>query len=269
MTPSLADATVRLAWSRGQPLQAVLDLAAEYDSRSVSSTVTAAAAPSTEPAQPNYFPLSLPRMFGFLPEPPSTALRSFQERDEAEAAASTRRRDGREGRGKVPPREVRAFPDNLKFSHADWVVEDLSDDRKGYDLILACVGHRRVLADLASLSVSKWIHLNHGDKGLRDWFARIFECLRPRGRFVLEPQPWSSYTKAKRMADDLRESYDALVVRPDDFERILLDEIGFEKMELIGEIGEGGAPPEHPTRLMCAGFKRPLQVYVKSGGSWI
>ena len=81
-------------------------------------------------------------MFGFLPEPPSSALRSYHERDEAEAAASTRRRDGREGRGKVMPREVRAFPDNVKFSHADWVVEDLSDDMKGYDLILACVGAR-------------------------------------------------------------------------------------------------------------------------------
>ena len=130
---------MRLAWSRGQPLQAVLDLAAEADTRVVSSTLVASAAPSTQPAQRNYFPLALPRMFGFLPEPPSSALRSYHERDEAEAAASTRRRDGREGRGKVMPREVRAFPDNVKFSHADWVVEDLSDDKKGYDLILACV----------------------------------------------------------------------------------------------------------------------------------
>ena len=44
---------------------------------------------------------------------------------------------GREGRGQVMPRELRAFPDNIRFSHADWVVEEISDDRRGYDLILA------------------------------------------------------------------------------------------------------------------------------------
>ena len=71
------------------------------------------------------------------------------------------------------------------------------------------------------------------------------------------------------MADDLRESYDALVTRPDDFERILLDEIGFERVELVGEIGEGGTLARSEITLISAGFARPLMVFVKSGGSWI
>ena len=49
------------------------------------------------------------------------------------------------------------------------------------------------------LSVSKWIHLNNGDDGLLAFFRRIFSVLRPGGSFILEPQEWESYHKAKRM----------------------------------------------------------------------
>ena len=98
-----------------------------------------------------------------------------------------------------------------------------------------------------SLSITKWIHLNGGDDGLRAFFTRVFKCLRPEGRFVVEPQPWSSYVKARRMADDLRNMYDQLIVRPDDFKRILLDEIGFESMHELGVTGENGTqlPTQH------------------------
>ena len=49
------------------------------------------------------------------------------------------------------------------------------------------------------LSVSKWIHLNNGDEGLLAFFRRVFSVLRPGGSFILEPQEWESYHKAKRM----------------------------------------------------------------------
>jgi 7SK snRNA methylphosphate capping enzyme len=64
--------------------------------------------------------------------------------------------------------------------------------------------------------------------------------LLPKGRFVFEAQPWSSYAKAARMSDTLKESYSTIKLRPDDFERILLKEIGFESLEkLTEESGEG------------------------------
>lgn len=46
-------------------------------------------------------------------------------------------------------------------------------DAGKYDLILC-------------LSVTKWIHLNYGDQGLRLTFRKIFSQLRPGGKFILE-----------------------------------------------------------------------------------
>jgi 7SK snRNA methylphosphate capping enzyme len=48
-------------------------------------------------------------------------------------------------------------------------------------------------------SVTKWVHLNGGDTGLRAFFHRIHDVLRPGGTLVLEPQEWASYNKAWRM----------------------------------------------------------------------
>ena len=48
-------------------------------------------------------------------------------------------------------------------------------------------------------SLSKWIHLNSGDEGLKQFFHRVLSVLNPGGFFVLEPQPWDSYAKARRM----------------------------------------------------------------------
>lgn len=47
------------------------------------------------------------------------------------------------------------------------------------------------------LSVSKWIHLNWGDDGLKRTFKKIFIQLRSGGVFVLEAQPFESYKKKK------------------------------------------------------------------------
>lgn len=48
-------------------------------------------------------------------------------------------------------------------------------------------------------SLSKWIHIHNGDEGLIKFFERVYTVLNPGGFFVLEPQSWESYAKAKRM----------------------------------------------------------------------
>jgi 7SK snRNA methylphosphate capping enzyme len=50
-----------------------------------------------------------------------------------------------------------------------------------------------------SLSVTKWIHLHHGDDGIRSFFYKVYASLRAGGRFILEPQSWSSYARKSKL----------------------------------------------------------------------
>ena len=47
--------------------------------------------------------------------------------------------------------------------------------------------------------MSKWIHLNGGDAGLKRFFERVHRTLVPGGTFVLEAQPRDSYIKARKL----------------------------------------------------------------------
>ncbi len=63
---------------------------------------------------------------------------------------------------------------------------DLANITAEYDTIIA-------------FSITKWIHLNFGDQGLKRFLKRIYQTLLPGGRLILEPQPWSSYRLKRRM----------------------------------------------------------------------
>lgn len=49
------------------------------------------------------------------------------------------------------------------------------------------------------LNVTRWVQLNWGDGGLQRLFRRVYTHLTPGGVFILQPQPWSSYSKRKRL----------------------------------------------------------------------
>ncbi|KIY45103.1 Bin3-domain-containing protein [Fistulina hepatica ATCC 64428] len=133
------------------------------------------------------------------------------------------------------------FPHNVRFRVADWVIETIPEDKDGYDVVLA-------------LSVTKWVHLNGGDDGLKQFFKRVHDVLRPGGVLVLEPQSWESYNNAKHMDEAcirLTENAKRLQLRPDDFGSVL-ESVGFNSdPQHLGFTGKGG-------------FHRPVYLYVRS-----
>ncbi len=77
-----------------------------------------------------------------------------------------------------------AFPNNVSFRTMNYVETD--DDTQLYDLIIC-------------LSVTKYIHLNFGDAGLKSAFKKMFNQLRPGGKLILEAQNWASYERSKNL----------------------------------------------------------------------
>ena len=290
-----------MTWSRQTPLPHIHDAATALASASQRKRGWGASFQQRAPKPPNapsraatltndlkHFPLALPRLFGFLPQPPPTLVTAFEQPAEVDLRGTVRKRAPRA----VPPVPVKGFPENLRFRCADWVADAIPDDTRGYDTILA-------------LSVTKWIHLNALNEGLFDFFAKCFKSLHPGGRLVLEPQPFWTYRKsAQRVApdaaDDLRLNLDALCKPRDaplptnvnvfakpaatvpgkeqgdldlgnndddndddealkgpivgwrdeqgDFERVLLSEIGFTRKERLGTLGTGRESPPGHSR---------------------
>ena len=64
--------------------------------------------------------------------------------------------------------------------------DEIEQQHEEYDVILC-------------LCVTKWMHLHHGDDGLKRCFRRMYKQLRPGGMLVLEMQPWTSYRKKKKL----------------------------------------------------------------------
>ncbi|RUS89335.1 hypothetical protein EGW08_002855 [Elysia chlorotica] len=133
------------------------------------------------------------------------------------------------------------FPNNVLFLQGNCVPgseEVLNLQKEEYDTILA-------------LSITKWIHLNNGDNGLKLFFRKIFRQLRPGGKLVLEPQPWSTYRKRAKLTPELFSNYQSIKLKPEGFKHYLLS-IGFVKCELIG------VPVTK-----AKGFRRPLLLFTK------
>uniref|UniRef100_A0A1I8F2H2 RNA methyltransferase n=1 Tax=Macrostomum lignano TaxID=282301 RepID=A0A1I8F2H2_9PLAT len=78
------------------------------------------------------------------------------------------------------------FPHNVSFVTGNYVLENESQlasiEENKYDIIQA-------------FSITKWIHLNWGDRGLKLFFKRAFRELRPDGKFIVEPQPYQTYRR--------------------------------------------------------------------------
>ncbi|XP_035265594.1 7SK snRNA methylphosphate capping enzyme [Anguilla anguilla] len=134
------------------------------------------------------------------------------------------------------------FPANVSFVKGNYVLESdalLHTQQPEYDVILC-------------LSMTKWVHLNWGDGGVQRLFKRAFRHLQPGGIFILEPQPWASYGKRKRLTETTYKNYYNIRFKPDRFTSYLTSEVGFSSYELLGT-------PKSSSR----GFQRPIYLFHK------
>ncbi|RVE63756.1 hypothetical protein OJAV_G00139470 [Oryzias javanicus] len=134
------------------------------------------------------------------------------------------------------------FPANVSFIKANYVLENdnlLLTQRPEYDVILC-------------LSVTKWVHLNWGDGGLKRLFRRVYKHLRPGGVFILEPQPWESYVRRKKLTENINRNFHSIRLKPDQFASYLTSEVGFISFESLR------AP-----KCSARGFQRPIYVFQK------
>lgn len=134
------------------------------------------------------------------------------------------------------------FPYNVTFRCEDFAKGDgrsVSEKRK-YDVVLC-------------LSVTKWVHIAHGDDGLIRLFAAMRDCLKDDGCLILEPQLKRSYKIARQRGLAPKEfDLGKCKLKPDQFQRYLLTEGGFARMETLRDVRKGHS------------FNRPVLAFYKS-----
>ena len=118
--------------------------------------------------------------------------------------------------------------DNTEFVCADFMFYDFEPE--SVDTVLC-------------LSVTKWVHLCHGDNGIHDLFQIFSNILRSGGHLCLEYQPFSSYktsTKKEELKRYFKEDCpkdeklwdpNTLQTKPNQFEDLLLHKYGFTFVE--------------------------------------
>ena len=129
----------------------------------------------------------------------------------------------------------------IQFRCGDWVHEPMELAEESFDVILA-------------LSISKWIHLNNGDGGIRHFFNRCFQFLNPKGILILEPQPFEGYAKRASLSAHMRDNYNEISFFPVDFLDFLTKKVGFKLIEAL----------QPPPTVNLNGFKRIMYILQKS-----
>lgn len=130
----------------------------------------------------------------------------------------------------VPPRTPeteKLFPHNIELRVADWVTEAENHQEK-WDVILV-------------FSITKWVHLHHGDAGLKAFFQKIYRSLAPGGIMLLEPQAFGTYNKRSKILPEMSEHFKNIQFKPPQFQEYLLGpDVGFKEAVLLGH-SEGSA----------------------------
>ncbi|KAG0304191.1 hypothetical protein BGZ97_001584 [Linnemannia gamsii] len=130
----------------------------------------------------------------------------------------------------VPKRTERTehlFPHNIELRVSDWVmesdeVEDTEKEQNKWDVIIG-------------FSLTKWIHLHHGDEGLKQFFHKVYRNLSHGGVFLVEPQDYATYGKRSKITSEMKKTYNGIKFRPDEFRDYLINEVGFRESQHLGQ----------------------------------
>jgi 7SK snRNA methylphosphate capping enzyme len=115
-------------------------------------------------------------------------------------------------------RDPRRYPGNVNFVASDVLHSSHS----------ALTGSRYGV--VTCLSVTKWVHLNWGDAGIRTLFARLSSLVEPGGWLVIEPQPRRTYAQCRpAWSEVMRENERGLELDPGTFGDMLVATYGFER----------------------------------------
>lgn len=149
-------------------------------------------------------------------------------------------------------REQNRHPDNVSYLCVD-VMDASADGQIARYLDGVWPGRQRFNA-VFCMSLTMWIHLNHGDEGLAAFLRRVSEL---SALLVIEPQPWKCYGTAVRRQRRAAgaggrpfERFDGLQWRRDVEERI----DGY----LVAECGRRRVWQTVPTK-----WERRIALYVK------
>lgn len=232
--------------------------------------------PSSE-AQLQYFPACFPALYDSIPVVGTSKASTQRSGISGDQPEGSRKRP-KDSSDSAPVK----FPRNLVFYAANWAEEDIETDVDRYDVILAYVSRLSLVGRtgliplcariMSRLSLTKWIHLHGLDEGLVKFFRKCFECIEPGGMLILEKQGWRGYKDAKRSSQvstwhmktarfntltqslrlqTLKDNYFKLKLRPEeDFERILLDDIGFSRREAVKDGSSSGKSSDISRRLI-------------------
>eukprot|EP01080_Neovahlkampfia_damariscottae_P005034 gene5034-8631_t len=118
------------------------------------------------------------------------------------------------------------FPRNVEFKSGNFLEYDFGDVQ--FNTILC-------------LSITKWIHLNWGDEGIKNFFKKMANLLTKNGILILEPQKFSTYDRKKDLTKTISENFQNIKFKPDEFINYFENELNFklifEKKEEEEKVG--------------------------------
>ena len=129
----------------------------------------------------------------------------------------------------------KGYPHNVSFEISNIIDLEESRERHKYEAIVC-------------FSLTKWVHLNYGDEGIKKMFKKIKMALSKGGILILEIQKFKSYNKKIKEFSRFKEIYPTISFRPEEFESYLLNELGFKKLANLGTLQQDD-------------FKRDIEVY--------